>query len=53
MKLASSAIPTNASLIVTVEQLKVALRRMGKTLSALPLTHLDKPMMPQSSWPDY
>lgn len=53
MKLASSPILTDNKMIVSAEQLKIALRRMGKTLSVLPLTYLDKPMMPQSSWPDY
>lgn len=54
MKLESSPIQLGENkTIKTADQLKKALRLMGRTLSALPLTNLDKPMGPRSSWPDY
>ena len=54
MKLASSPILADGiSAINKTDKLKQILRQMGKTLSALPLTQLDKPMSVRASWPDY
>lgn len=54
MKLASSPMLADGSSVINkTDQVKQLLRQMGKILSALPLTQMDKPMAIRASWPDY
>jgi hypothetical protein len=54
MKMVSSPMLTDGQGIIdNADQLKIELRHMGKTLSAMPLTNLDTPMACRSSWPGF
>lgn len=54
MKMVSLPMLTDGQAVMdNIDQLKLALRHMGKTLSAMPLTCRDKPMAFRSSWPSF